>query len=213
MNTPLAWKQRRLGLLLLPLLVSCGNDRAAAPAAPLTAEQKDRRELLRQPKQEWKPENTPRKLNILLLTDKNKIRKGAAFRYRLEMQNAGREPLSFKETAPSFIKDGSLCGSSGFKFYATPPGGKERLLPCKPRGAAEVQASTAPAKEPESGLELDLPSGEYLLTRGSGPASPFRELQTKFRFETLGTYRLRAVYAPAGGLRAVSNTVTLEVVL
>ncbi|MDD5304403.1 MAG: hypothetical protein PHS14_15000 [Elusimicrobia bacterium] len=215
MDTPLAWKRARTAfrwicLLLLPLAGACRNDQTSAPAAPPTAEQKDRRELLRQPKQEWKPENTPRKLNMLLLTDKAKIRKGAAFRYRLEMQNVGREPLSFKETAPSFIKDGSLCGANAFKFYAVPPGGKERLLPCKAPDA--VRPSTAPAGEPESGLELDLQPGEYLLTRGSGPGGPFRELQTAFRFDALGTYRLKAVYAPAGGFRAVSNTVALEVV-
>ena len=68
------------------------------------------------------------------------------------MRNVGREPLPFKETAPSFIKEGSLCGANGFKFYATPPGGRERLLPCKP--------STA---EPGSGLELTLLPGEYLV--------------------------------------------------
>lgn len=207
MNYP-ARKGLWLGLLLLPLLISCRNDEA--PATPLTAEQKDRKDLLRQPKQEWKPENAARKLNVLLLTDKAKIRKGEAFHYRLEMQNVGREPLSFKEAAPSFTKYGSLCGSSGYSFYATPPGGKERLLPCKPTAAAN--ASTGPAPEPESGLDLALLPGEYLLTRGPVPASRFRDLQTSFLFDALGTYRLKAVYFPAGGLRAVSNTVVLEVV-
>lgn len=212
MNRPPARKGFWLGLLLLPLLSSCRNDEAPATEAPLTEEQKDRKELLRQPKQEWKPGSAPRKLSILLLTDKAKIRKGEAFRYRLEMQNAGREPLSFKETAPSFIKDGSLCGSKGFTFYATPPGGKERRLPCRPAGAEGVQVSTAPAPEPESGLDLTLQPGEYLLTRGTTPAGRFRDLQTSFIFEALGTYRLKSVYAPSGGFRAVSNTVDLEVV-
>jgi hypothetical protein len=99
MNYPPARTGFWLGLLLLPLLSSCRNDEA--PAAPLTAEQKDRKDLLRQPKQEWKPGSASRKLNVLLLTDKAKIRKGEAFRYRLEMQNVGREPLPFKEAAPS----------------------------------------------------------------------------------------------------------------
>lgn len=170
------------------------------PAAPLTAEQRDRKELSRQPKQEWTPENTPRKLKILLLLDKNRIRKGESFRYRLEMQNLGREPLPFRETAPSFIKDGSLCGRGAFKLYAAPPGGKERLLPCRP------------AEETGSGLDLVLQPGEYLLTRGAGPKDHFRELRTKFSFAALGTYTLKAVYAPGDGFRAVSNTVTLEVV-
>lgn len=202
---------RWLCLLLLPLLGACRNDQAPAPV-PLTTEQKDRAELLRQPKSGWKPENAPRKLSILLLSDKAKIRKGEAFRYRLELQNVGLEPLSFKEASPSFIKEGSLCDSNGFKFSATVPGGKEKVLPCIPKGATAVQASTAPVQAPEPGLELTVAPGEYLLTRGSGTAGRFRELQTTFRFETLGTYGIKAVYAPAGGVRAVSNTVLLEVV-
>jgi len=196
MATPLP----RLCLLLLPLLAACRNEPAPDPAAATTAEGKDRRELIRQPGPGWKPGNTARKLNILLLLDKTKIRKGETFLYRLEMQNVGRDPLSFKETAPSFTKDGSLCGSDGFKFYATPPASEERLLPCV-AGKAE-----------ESELDLTLLPGEYLLTRGSAPGNRFRELKTKLPFETLGTYRLKAVYTPAGGLRADSNTVTLEVV-
>ena len=72
--------------------------------------------------------------------------------------------------------------------------------------------STAPAPQPESGLDLTLLPGEYLLTRGAGPADRFRDLQTGFLFETIGTYRIKAVYAPAGGLHAVSNTVLLETV-
>lgn len=212
MNYPPARKGFWLALLLLPLLTSCRNEEAPAPAAPLSAEQKDRKDLLRQPKQEWKPGNAPRRLSVLLLTDKAKIRKGEAFRYRLEMQNTGREPLSFKETAPSFTKDGSLCGSNGYSFYATPPGGKERLLACKPRSTAGIQTSTGPAPEPETGLDLTLLPGEYLLTRGATPADRFRDLQTNFVFDALGTYRLKSVFAPAGGVRAVSNIVVLEVV-
>lgn len=203
-------KRLRLGLLLLPLIASCRREQPP-PAAPLTAQEQDRKDLVRSPKRAWEPENAARKLNLLLLTDKARIRVGEAFRYRLEMRNAGREPLPFKETAPSFIKDGSLCGDTAFRFHATPPGGKERLLECRPK-AAGVQASTAPAAIPESGLDLTLPPGEYLLTRGSGAAAGFRELRTSFVFDSPGVYRLKAVYAPEGGPRSVSNTVALEVV-
>lgn len=191
----------RLCLLLLPLLGSCRSEPQPTPAAPLTAAQLDRKELVLQPRQEWKAGVAARKLTILLLLDKTSIRTGDAFRYRLEMRNVGREPLPFKETAPSFIKEGSLCGANGFKFYATPPGGRERILPCKPK-----------APKPGSGLDLTLLPGEYLLTRSEGPESRFRRLETEFPFETVGTYRLKAVYASADGVRAVSNAVTLTVV-
>lgn len=212
MNYPLTWKGRWLYLFPLLVLSACRNEQASEPALPLTAEQRDRKDLLRQPMPGWQPENAPRKLNILLLSDRSRIRAGATFHYRLEMQNVGREPLLFREIAPSFTKDGSLCGPNGYKFYATLPGGTEALLPCVPKETAKVQAGTAPAREPESGFEITLAPGDYLLTRGSGSADRFRDLQTTFRFEIPGIYRLKAVYAYKGGLRAVSNTVILEVV-
>lgn len=198
-----------LFLLLSPLLASC---RREAPPVALTPQQEDRKELLRQPREDWTPGAAGRKLNLLLLAERSKIRKGEPFGYRLEMQNAGREPLPVKEDAPSFIKDGSLCGSNAFRLYATPPKGKERVLPCKPVDVAEVRPSTAPARRPPSALDVTLLPGEYLLTRGSGPGKPFRPLETATTFEALGTYRLKAVYAPEGGLRAESNTIEVEVV-
>lgn len=197
-----------LFLLLTPFLASCRRETAPV----LTAEQQDRGELLRQPAEGWAPGDGGRKLNILLLAERSKIRKGEPFGYRLEMQNVGREPLPVKEGAPSFVKDGSLCGSSPLRLYAKPPKGKERLLACKPADAAEVRPSTAPARRPPSALDVTLMPGEYLLTRGSGPGKPFRPLETAPAFDALGTYRLKAVYAAEGGVRAESNTVEVEIV-
>lgn len=190
----------RLGLVALALLAACRRE--PAPSPKLTVEQQDRRDLVRKPKGEWAPGREPRKLSILLLTDKAKIRAGERFHYRLELRNEGREPISFIEASPSFVKDGSLCGSGGFSMLAAPPGGRERPLPCaKPADGA-----------PASALALSLEPGEYLLTRGPGAAAGFRDLQTAFVFDATGTYRLRAVYAAEDGPRAVSNPVALEVV-
>ncbi|MBI2788546.1 MAG: hypothetical protein HYX59_07690 [Elusimicrobia bacterium] len=200
-----------LGLLLFPLLAACQRSPETPVPETLTAEERDRRDLLRQPNPEWKPGPEKRKLNILLLIDKTKIRKGDAFAYRLETQNAGQEPLSFKEAAPSFIKEGSLCGGSGFKVLVTAPGAKERPAACL-RQTAAVAVSTAPGREPETGLDVTLQSGDYLLTRGSGPVRGFRPLLTATAFDALGTYKLKAEYAAKDGFKAVSNTVTLEVV-
>lgn len=197
-----------LCLLLLPLLASC---RSEAPAPP-TADQRDRSELVRQPKEEWKPRDAARGLEILLLAERSKIRKGEPLNYRLEMRNVGRDPILFKEDPPSFIKEGSLCGSHGFKFYAAPPRGKEQPLTCGTAGADEVAVSTRAAATPEPGLDLTLMPGEYLLTRGSGPGRPFRTLTAAEPFDKTGTYRLKAVFTQKNGFRAESNTVAIEVV-
>lgn len=192
----------RLCLVALALLSACRRREPAPPVPKLSAREQDRRDLLRAPKGDWTPGSEPRRLSLLLLTDRAKIRKGEAFRYRLEMRNMGREPLSFVEAAPTFVKDGSLCGEHGYSFLAIPPKGKERTLPCRP----------APAAPGLTGLDLTLAPGEFLLTRGPGAAAGFRDLLTSFAFDAVGTYRLKAVYAPAGGPRAVSNTVALDVV-
>lgn len=197
-----------LFLVLSPLL-AC---RREPPPAALTPQQEDRKELLRQPREDWTPSAEGSKLTLLLLAERGKIRKGEAFGYRLEMQNAGRKPVPIKEDAPSFVKDGSLCGSNVFQIHATPPKGKERLLTCKAPDAAEVRPSTAPARRPPSALDVTLLPGEYLLTRGSAPGKPFRPLETATPLEALGIYKLKAVYAPEGGARTESNTVEVEIV-
>lgn len=201
-----------LGLLVL-LFAACDRQPESGPAPDSranTPQEQDRHELTRQPAPDWKPGGEERKLAMLLLIDKTRIRKGDGFGYRVEMQNAGREPLEIKEGAPSFTKDGSLCGRTPFKILVTPPGGRETALPCAPKGAVAV--STGPAAPPESGIELILQPGEYLLTRASGPKNKFRPLLTEMKFDAVGTYRLKAVYDPKGPFSAASNTVDLEVV-
>lgn len=198
----------KLCLFLLPLLASCRNE---APT-PLTVDQRDRMELVRQPKEEWKPGEAARGLEMLLLVERHKIRKGEPLNYRLEMRNVGRDPILFQEDPPSFIKEGSLCGSHGFKFYAAPPRGKEQALTCRPAGTGEVHVGTRAAAAPEPGLDLTLLPGEYLLTRGAGPGRPFRTLTAAEPFDKTGTYRLKAVFTQKNGFRAESNAIAIEVV-
>ncbi|PIR19402.1 MAG: hypothetical protein COV48_02205 [Elusimicrobia bacterium CG11_big_fil_rev_8_21_14_0_20_64_6] len=218
MNYPLAKMRHSSGIRwlclagLLPLLGACRREPPVESGAALTESQKDRKQLVLQPKKGWKPQAAAPPLKILLLIDKTIIRQGESFKYRLEMQNTGREPLPFREHAPSFTKDGELCGDNGYKFYVTPPAGRETVLPCRAATTTDVRVSTAPAEEPQSGLDLTLQPGEYLLTRGVGPKNRFRELKTSFAFKPLGTYTLKVLYASPGGFRSESNTVSLEVV-
>jgi len=202
----------RLCLILLASLAACRQEPPPPAPAP-TPQEKERAELTLQSRRGWKPEGAPRKLTIQLISEKTKVRKGEGFRYRLELQNVGREPLAFKESPPSFIKGGSLCGDHGYRFYATSPDGTQWHLPCEPEAVPAAVSTAAPASAmpPDTGLDQTLRPGDYLLTRPDGLTTRFRTLRTKFRFDALGTYRLRVVYA-APKLRAESNSVALTVV-
>jgi hypothetical protein len=155
--------------------------------------------LVLEPKEPFVPENVPDKLKIQLISEKSSELSGGKFRYRLEIRNVGSAPVAFKDAAPSFIEDGSLCGKSGFRFLVTPPDGPEQALPCDP---------SAPAAKGD-GLDVTLKPGEYLLTRPESPQNRFRALATSFRFDTLGKYRIRAAYS-GQGVTAESNAVVFE---
>ena len=188
-------------LMLLSPLSGCRPEAPEGAAREETPREKDRRELTLQSRRGWKPVDAPLRLELQLIAEKSGIVKAAKFRYRLEIKNIGREPVVFKEDAPTFIKDGSLCGSRGYRFYVTPPNGAEMLMACEPPPAS------APAG---AGLEVTLQPGDYLLTRAESPSSRFRDLRTMYRFDRPGTYRVKVVYS-AAKRRAQSNTVTFDV--
>ena len=197
MRTARIW----LGLLLLPAL-SCQQQppapSAAAAAAQRRARNPDYSELVLQPRRGWTPEAQAQKVSLLLLCEKDRIKFKEQVRYRIEIRNVGRDPVVFKETGPSFIKEGSLCGAGGFRFEVAGKAGAFTRMPCQEGPAG---------RPPQSGLDLELWAGEFLLTRSGSPADRFRDLLTPYRFKR-GTYRIRAVYAP---LRAVSNTIVFDV--
>ena len=201
-------------LYLFPLLVlsACRNEQASEPALPLTAEQRDRKDLLRQPMPGWQPENAPRKLNILLLSDRSRIRAGATFHYRLEMQNVGREPLLFREIAPPSPRTALSAAPTGINSMRRYREERRLSCPAFPRKTAKVQAGTAPAREPESGFEITFSTGRLSAHPRLRIRRPLPGPPDHFPFRDPGIYRLKAVYASKGGLRAVSNTVILEVV-
>ncbi len=179
-------------------------------------EEKDRRELVTPPPAGWRPENVARKIKLTLVAEKVIIRRGEKFRYRLEIQNVGRDSVRLIEMPGSFIKNGLLGASQGLEFYVQSPGDEEKrlwlssrpsqgLLQYKeykfPESWSEAQKSAAVEKlnqelRAESELSLMLQPGETLRTRtDSGHPNGFRELGTDFEFNRPGTHVVKAVHA------------------
>lgn len=178
-------------------------------------EEKDRKELVQPPPPGWKPGTERRKLKLTLIPEKTIIRKGESLRYRLEIQNIGRENIGFYEPFSAFVKSGDLYGPHSYRFYATPPGGKEERMG-RPILPSEGILPADEIKFPENmsvkdkdavfeklkmedrlerGLSLTLRPGETLFTRlDPKTGSRFRELWTDVQFENAGTYRVRVVY-------------------
>ena len=177
---------------------------------------KGRQELVIPPPSGWRPEDARHKIKLTLIPEKTTIHTGQYFRYRLEVQNMGRDNVQFSERAPGFIKDGVLPYRHWFEFYVTPPGGKEKLLasPYLP----SIENATAPPKireyfpagntpaekdaafkqiqieeQAEANLSLSLRPGETLVTRPAAP-NAFRNLEVEFSFEKTGIYRVKAAY-------------------
>lgn len=174
---------------------------------------KDRRELVLPPPAGWKPESVRLKIRLTLIPEKTMVHKGAKFRYRLETQNVGKEPVTFFEDRSAFVKSGSLYGS-WYRFYATLPDGREKQL----RGAIDFSdesplqeyhfPSTMTSAEKdaafkkiqlqetaEDGIALQLLPGETLVTRPDPPPpNRFRDLDTSFKFDKPGTYRIKVAF-------------------
>ena len=168
---------------------------------------KDRLELVLPPPSGWKPENTRRKLKMTLTLEKTEIHVGDTFCYRVETQNAGREPISFSESAPGFIKDGGLH-DHWFGLYITPPGSEPApmghiVLPGTfdpshfheyhfpdSMTTAEKDAAFERIKiegKVESDLWVTVQSGETLITRPNPPPpNRFRCLKPHFRIQKPG---------------------------
>ena len=177
-------------------------------------EVKDRQELVLPPPPGWKPGEAKRKLKLTLIPEKTMLRKEEKFRYRIEIQNVGREDSIFSEPFAPFVKIGILDGTHDYTFLVTPPGGKEQEMRANfhtgaklmgeeiffPKHWTEAQIEAAVDKRrleerAEGRLLLALQPGETLITRPAPPPpNRFRELFTRFNFDQLGTYRIRVVY-------------------
>lgn len=87
---------------------------------------RDRKNHVRQAPSDFKPEDARRKLKLTLIPERTMIRKGKRFSYQAEIQNVGRENVSFYEDG-SFVLKGRLIGTR-FKFLLIREDGEESEL-------------------------------------------------------------------------------------
>lgn len=175
-------------------------------------EKKDRSEYVRAAPFDFRPENIKRKLRLTLVPESRSIRAGQRFRYRVVLQNVGREKVSFFE-AESFLKSGNI--TKDFRFVMAGPSGRwSELEPPVGRGlpgGTEVKIPGAAAMSEEQSrktleemnyqaqhefeLGAELSPGESLVSRKYGGAfGSFRELVATDAFVKPGRYRLRLIY-------------------
>lgn len=171
-------------------------------------EKKDRLELVLPPPPGWTPQDAEQKLKLTLSLESSKIHVGEALRYRVEIQNVGKHPISFFESAPGFIKGGHLS-DHGFGLYVTPPDGKmvpmgSVVLPGTfdpahhsheyqfPDGTTATQKDAAFERikldgNIENDLRLVLQPGEILITRPDPPPpNTYVSLQPHFQIQRPG---------------------------
>ena len=182
-------------------------------------EKKDRAELVLPPPPGWRPENAKRKLKLTLIPEKTMIRKGEEFRYRLEVQNTGQEPIRFYHDYRAFIKTGDLLSGDYYEFYATTPGGPEQKLLSRSQASGGIMplheiffpdSMTIAQKDAAllrmsaeanaaSVISLTLGPGETMLSRPyPAPPNRFRDLGALLRFNQPGTYRIKLVFDDLG---------------
>ncbi len=176
-----------------------------------------RREYVRPAPAGFVPGEAKRAITLTLVPEKTTIKVGDRLKYRLEVQNVGREKLFFYEYQ-SFVRTGVLQNSSKYKFYLTPPDGKEIRLErwyrstrggidfggfeYNPPGWSkltdkqkeiEIARLNKEAGE-EFELEVSIFPGEILYTKPWNGPGTFRELKATPLFDAPGVYHLRAVY-------------------
>lgn len=158
------------------------------------------------------PDNAARKIRLMLYAPAT-IKLGEPFRYRLELQNAAKEPLAPPWLGRDFFKrDGDDL--SRFTFFFRGPDGKEKKMglpmpthgigevvyipELKGKSDAEVEEFLERQKElaeVADSLNLTLAPGESLATRPDNPRDRFRASRSRDRkFDKPGRYQVRVVY-------------------
>lgn len=165
---------------------------------------------------DFKPEPAARKVRLKLILEKSTIRVGEVPRFRLEMTNAGRETINYREFRPSlFVQRGTILNSPTMHMYVTAGREKRRemLLSTTPRyrggrrpsakmiipsglSQEEMQkwfVETNAMGQAHATFKVKLMPGETLHSIGDedSPIENFKTLYTDDDFDTPGTYKLQ----------------------
>ena len=121
------------------------KDRPRRESYRAQREAEDRAELVHPAPPNFKTQ-AGRKVQLTLISRKAMMRKGETFWYRMEMRNVGQEPIALDDR-PSFWKIGDAMLANRYRFFITPPEGREK----------EVYVFRYPQIHP-SPIEMDYPA-------------------------------------------------------
>lgn len=184
----------------------------------------DRKSYVRPAPPGFKPKRAGRKIKMALFLENKVFRvlrddehwlDRGPLRYRVEIQNVGRETIFWTERH-SFIKTGYLGGGK-FTFYAITPRGKQIELEWRLRNplasdvgsepfpipgfdrlpdAEKGKAAKAYVDELNAQLELSvhLHPGETLVSRHFLEPEPFMYFYTNYKFAPPGVYGIKVVF-------------------
>ncbi|MBI4679228.1 MAG: hypothetical protein HY748_16760 [Elusimicrobia bacterium] len=183
----------------------------------------DRKNYVRPAPSGFKPKRVGRKIKMTLFLENKVFRvlredehwlNRGPLRYRVEIQNVGRETIFWIENH-SFIKTGYLGGK--FAFYAITPKGRQVELEWRLRNPLVSDVGSEPIPIPgfdrlpeaEKGkaakayvdelnaqlkLALDLHPGETLVSRHFLKPEPFMPFLTDYEFTPPGVYGIKVVF-------------------
>lgn len=176
----------------------------------------DHKEMVLPTPANFRPSGVSRKILLTLKLEKHILRRGENPRFRLELQNIGREPIVFYDggsSESSFFKSGSISEiNRRMKFPLIRPDGNKVLLET-PDGGSDLimdEIKTPPGlnaaekaawidnltrqSDASDKLRVKLQPGETLVTRGDRPGDAYRTLRSDEDFEQPGTYHLQVLF-------------------
>lgn len=162
---------------------------------------KNRAEMIVSAPAGFRPEDAARKVRLTLVLEKTSLAAGDEPRFRLELTNAGREPIDYMENDPSVFRWGGLLHSmKSIRFFLVDSKGLRRKMEPALGGRVEPLKSRAGALSRESEAEgvaantfrVRILPGETLRSLGDGdsPSAPFRTMRLRSEFTRRGKYSI-----------------------